>query len=102
MLGALQKLQTIYNDACKTGNVKQVVIERPTFEAIGTALKNAYKQITQAPVANERNHVIQSENIEERLSCLEKTIKETFASTKTWAQIAVAPASEPDHLRNIH
>ena len=43
ILRALQKLQTIYNSACKTGNMKQVVIERSTFEVIGTALQNAYK-----------------------------------------------------------
>ena len=81
--------------------MEQVVIERLTFEAIGTTLQNAYKQIKQARIANESNHTMHPEDIEERLSSLEKTIKETFASTKTWAQIAAAPTLEPDRVREI-
>ena len=111
MFGALQQLQTIYDDACKTEKKQQVTIERTIFEAIGTALQDAYTHVKHACQTNESNRTMHSEDIGERFDRLEKiinerldkTIKETFTSTtKTWAQAAAAaPPPEADRVREI-
>ena len=46
ILGALQQLQTIYNDACKT-RAQTITIKKATFEAIGNGIQQAYEHLKQ-------------------------------------------------------
>ena len=100
MFGALNRLQVIYNDTVARG-MNQVTIERTAFEAIAKTFQDAHEQVKQARDTKENHHNMHPEDIGERLSSLEKTIKEAFASTRTWAQVVAAPAPEPDRVQEI-
>ena len=80
----------------KGADPKTLVVNMPysTFEEIGKNVTDAKHHLS--------HHATHSEEIEERLDRFEKIIKETMASTmKTWAQVAAAPAPEPDRIREI-
>ena len=46
MLGILQQLHTIYDDASKT-RTQTIIIKKTTFEAIGNGIKQAYEHLKQ-------------------------------------------------------
>jgi hypothetical protein len=74
---------------------KTIVVDMPlsTLEEIGKKVSDAKHHLS--------HHSTHSEDIGERLSRLETTIKESLASTtKTWAQV-VAATPEPDQVREI-
>ena len=81
----------------KGANPKTMSVEMPlsAFEEIGKNVSDAMHHLS--------HHSKHSEDVGERLSRLEATIKESLATTtKTWAQVAaVAPTPEPDHIREI-
>ena len=51
LINALQQLQTIYNDACKT-RTQTITIKKSTLEAIGDSLNEAYEYIKQPPISS--------------------------------------------------
>ena len=97
---ALERLNESYQmvrEKMKNGaDPKTVVVDMPlsAFNEIGKNVSDAKHHLS--------NHGTYSEDIGERLSRLEMTIKESLASTtKTWTQVAAAAMPEPDRVRVI-
>jgi len=96
---ALEHLKTSYlksTEKLKNGEApEKIIVETPfrIFEEIGYKVTEALHHLSQ--------HVTQTENIEEHFSRLERSLKETIASTarRTYAQTTATP--EPNHVREI-
>ena len=102
MAKALQQLQEIYNNACRS-NADQIVIQRPAFEKIATTFQQAYQQIK----SNQSNPVPENDNrsifnilhqIQARLDKLENlqtanNVSETKPKAKTYANTPKPPVT---------
>ena len=93
---ALVHLNDSYQRALKQDeDPSKAIVETPirTFEEIGSKVTEALHHLSQ--------HVTQTENIEEHFSRLERSLKETIASTarRTYAQATATP--EPNRIREI-
>ena len=96
ILGTLQQLQTIYNDACKT-HTQTITIKKATFESIANGIHQAYEHLKQ-PCRNNKtssttentilNALAQIQNSVANLETKYKDIETKIADTpKTYAEI---------------
>ena len=103
ILGTLQQLKTIYNDACKT-RTQTITIKKSTFEAIGNGIQQAYEHLKQPcrdnkPVFTTENTILnvlaQIQNSVANLEIKYKDIEIKIADTpKTYAEIIKTVSSK--------